>query len=254
MTGRARAPRSAALLAVVCAGATVALSGCGAEEDPDKGTNGVGKLSPAKIEMKARKAAEKAEAVRVSGNVVSKGQTYRIKMRLKRDGGVGEVSAQGGATFELLRVRSDLYLKAGTDFWAKQEKGGSEPTKSDVAAAGKLEGKYVKVPRNDPAYKQLSGFTDMGVLLDGLLAMDGKREAGDRGQVDGVKTVRVSAGAGRGGTIDVSLKGSPYPLRLQRGGDAGTVQLSGWNRGFELSAPSKNETVDYGKQISPSKH
>lgn len=254
MTGRARAPRSAALLAVVCAGATVALSACGSEEDPDKGTNGVGKLSPAKIEMKARKAAEKADSVRVSGSVVSKGQTYRIKMRLKRTGGVGEVSTPGGSTFGLLRVREDLYLKAGSDFWAKQEKGGSEPTKSDVAAAGKLDGKYVKVPHGDPAYKQLSGFTDMGVLLDGLLAMDGKRETGDRGQVSGVDTVRVKAGQGRGGTIDVSLDGSPYPLRLQRGGDAGTVQLAEWNEGFSLRAPSRNETVDYGKQISPGGH
>lgn len=254
MTGRARAPRCAALLAVVCAGATVALSACGSEEDPDKGTNGVGKLSPAKIEMKARKAAEKAESVRVSGNVVSKGQTYRIKMRLKRSGGVGEVAAQGGSTFELLRMRKDLYLKAGSDFWAKQEKGGSEPTKSDAAAAGKLGGKYVKVPQDDPAYKQLSGFTDMDVLLDGLLAMDGKREAGDRGKVSGVRTVRVKAGEGRGGTIDVSLKGAPYPLRLQRGGDTGTVQLGHWNKGFGLRVPSKDETVDYGRQISPGQH
>ena len=254
MTGRARAHRSAALLAVVCAGAIAALSACGGEEDPDKGTNGVGKLPPAKIEAKARKAAGSAKAVRVSGNVVSKGQTYRLKMRLKHGGGAGEVSAKGGSALELLRVRKDLYLKAGAEFWAKQEKGGKEPDKSDVAAAGKLSGKYVKVPQGDPAYEQLSVFTDMSTLLDGLLAMDGKRETGERGEVGGVRTVRVIAGKGHGGTVDVSLEGSPYPLRLQRGGGAGTVQLGEWNSDFSLKAPDKSETVDYGKNISPGGH
>ncbi|UNS98807.1 hypothetical protein MMF93_21815 [Streptomyces tubbatahanensis] len=249
MPGRARAPRSAALLALVSAGTVTALSGC-ADEDPDAGTNGVGKLSATRIEKKARSAAEGAEAVRVDGSVVSKGQTYRLKMRLKKSGGVGEVSAEGGSTFELLRTDRDLYLKAGTDFWAQQE-GGKKPDKSDVTAAQKLKGKYVKVPRKDPAYKQLSVFTDMSTLLDGLLAMEGKRTTGERGEVDGTKTIRVTAGEGSGGTIDVSLKGRPYPLRLQRPGGAGTVRLTDWNDGFALQAPKKDQTVDYGKRISP---
>ncbi|WP_432106969.1 hypothetical protein [Streptomyces sp. AA1529] len=252
MTGRARAPRSAALLALFCVGASTALSGCGSE-DPDAGTNGVGKLSAAKIERKAKAAAKGAEAVRVSGKVVSKGRTYRLKMRLKESGGVGEVSAEGGTTFQLLRTGRDLYLKAGTDFWARQE-GGKEPSKSDVAAAGKLKGKYVKVPEQDPAYEQLSVFTDMETLLEGLLAMDGKRETGERGTVDDTRTIRVSAGKGSGGTVDVSLEGKPYPLRLRRAGDAGTVRLSDWNDGFPLHAPEKDETVDYGKKISSGQH
>jgi len=255
VTGRARAPRRAALLALVCVGASTALSGCGAggDEDPDAGTNGVGKLSATKIERKAETAAERAKAVRVSGNVVSKGQTYRLKMRLSSSGGIGEVSAEGGSTFQLLRKGRDLYLKAGTGFWARQE-GGKKPGKSDIAAAAKLKGKYVKVPEQDPAYKQLSVFTDMSTLLDGLLTMDGKREKGERSTVAGTRTIRVTAGKGRGGTVDVSLEGTPYPLRLRRAGGAGTVQLSDWNDSFALHAPKKNETVDYGKQISPGQH
>lgn len=249
MTGRARAPRSAALLALASAGALTALSGCGSE-DPDAGTNGVGKLSAGTIEKKARTASERARSVRVSGSVVSKGHTYRLTMRLRSDGGVGKVSAKGGSAFQLLRVDRDLYLKAGTGFWAQQE-GGKEPGKSDVAAAGKLKGKYVKVPSSDPAYKQLSVFTDMNTLLDGLLAMEGKRETGERGEVGGTRTVRVTAGGGRGGTVDVSLEGNPYPLRLQRAGGAGTVRLTDWNDSFALHAPKKQDTVDYGKKISP---
>ncbi|NSC23736.1 hypothetical protein FM076_22295 [Streptomyces albus subsp. chlorinus] len=213
----------------------------------------MGKLSAGKIEKKAKAAAGKAAAVRVSGRVVSKGRTYRLSMRLKGSGGVGEVSAKGGSTFQLLRVKRDLYLKAGTGFWARQE-GGKQPARSDIAAARKLKDKYVKVPHQDPAYAQLSGFTDMRSLLDGLLAMEGKRAKGKRAEVAGVRTIRVTAGGGSGGTIDVSLDGAPYPLRLQRAGGAGTVRLSDWNDDFALHAPRRDETVDYGKQISPEQH
>ena len=91
----------------------------------------------------------------------------------------------------------------------------------------------------------------MSTLLDGLLTMEGKRERGERSTVAGTRTIRVMAGKGRGGTVDVSLEGTPYPLRLSRAGGAGTVQLSDWNDGFALHVPNKEETVDYGKKISP---
>nr|WP_206323577.1 hypothetical protein [Streptomyces sp. HNM0574] len=222
-----------------------------ASEDPDAGTNGVGKLSAAKIETKSRKAAEQADAVRLSGDVISQGRTYSLEMRLKRDdGGTGKVSSKGGSTFELLRTGKDLYLKADTDFWAKQEKGGGEPSESDVDAARKLQNKYVKVPHGDPAYQQFSGFTDMSVMLDGLLTLNGKRATGERGTVRGTKTIRVVAGKGGGGIVDVSLMGTPYPLRVERGGQAGVLQLEDWNKDFDLEPPEKNEIVDYGKSIS----
>lgn len=250
MFGCARIRRSAALTGVVCAGLTVALAGCGSG-DPDQGTNGVGKLSARRIERKARTAADEADAVKLSGNVVSKGQTYRLNMRLKRNGAMGKVS-DGGSTFALLRVGKDLYLQADAGFWARQNKGG-KGSSSDGRAAGKLNGKYVKVPPGDPAYKQLSGFADMRVLLGGLLAMTGKRETGERGEVGGVKTVRVQAGNGGGGIVDVSLMGTPYPLRVQRGGGAGTLELSDWNKKFALHAPAKKQVVDYGRKITARK-
>ncbi len=247
MVGRARTRRSTALVGVVCAGLTAALSACAG--DPDEGTNGVGKLSATRVEKKARAAAEKAGSVKLSGNVVSKGVNYRLNMRLKRDGATGKVS-KGNSTFALLKVGKDLFLKADADFWARQEKGGKEPSKSDVRAAGKLDGKYVVVPSGDPAYKQLSGFADMRLLLDGLLAMNGKREIGDRGEVGGVRTVRVQAGEGGGGIVDVSLIGKPYPMRVERGGGAGTLELAEWNKDFALRAPNKKQVVDYGRKIA----
>ncbi|MET8679213.1 hypothetical protein ABZW18_16970 [Streptomyces sp. NPDC004647] len=245
--------RNAALVGAVCTGLAAVLVGCGgAAEDPDAGTNGVGKLSAAKIESKSRKAVDGAEAVRLSGSLVTKGRTYKLDMRLKggpKGGGTGQLSTKG-STFELLRVGDELYLKADADFWASQK--GGEPSRSDSAAASKLDDKYVKVPSGDSAYKQLSGFTDMDLLLEGLLGLHGKRATGDRGTVGGVRTIRITGGEGAGGSLDVSLEGTPYPLRLQRAGGAGVLQLADWNKEFLLKAPDKDHIVDYGRQITTS--
>ncbi|OEU96982.1 hypothetical protein AN218_33605 [Streptomyces nanshensis] len=248
MSGCARTRGTTVLKGVVCVGLTVALAACGTG-DPDAGTNGVGKLSASKIEKKTRAAAERARSVKLSGTVVSNGRTYRLDMHLKRDGATGKVAAKGGSAFWLLRVGKQMFLKADADFWARQKKGGEEPSKSDVQAAGKLDGKYVKVPAEDPAYKQLSGFADMQSLLEGLMMMSGERETGDRGEVGGVKTVRVQAGGGSGGVVDVSLIGSPYPLRIERAGGAGTLELGDWNKEFALEPPAKQQVVDYGRKI-----
>lgn len=83
-----------AVCALVVSGA--GLTGC--SEDPDEGTNGVGKLPAAEIQRKTRTAADSADAVRLSGSVVTSGRTYRLDMQLKADGGTGSVTAQG-ATF-----------------------------------------------------------------------------------------------------------------------------------------------------------
>ncbi|WP_394816458.1 hypothetical protein [Streptomyces lancefieldiae] len=225
-------------LAVTGAG----LTGCSGE-DPDAGTNGVGKLPADEIHTKARAVAESAEAVRLHGTVAAGGNTYTLDMRLKPDGGTGSVAAEG-TTFGLLRVGEQLFLKADAGFWSHD--GG------DAAAAGKLAGKYVKVPQGDPAYKKFSGFTDKDVLLGDLLTLHGTVETDGRHEQAGVRTVRITGGQGAGGSLDVSLEGTPYPLRLVRAGSAGTLSFSDWNKAFPLAAPAKDDTLDYGKQLPTS--
>ncbi|UQA93254.1 hypothetical protein [Streptomyces halobius] len=243
---RPRRTARAALVGAVCAGLAAALAGCGAEEDPDAGTNGLGKLSATKIEAKAMAAAKGAETVRLSGSVVSRGNTYKLDMRLAKDGARGELSTKAAA-FQLLRVGEALYLKADAAFWAG-EKGG-KPGSPDAVAAAKLGGKYVKVPSADPVYKRFSGFTDKDVLLSSLLGLHGKLTTDGRGDIDGVRTIRLSAGAGSGGSLDVSLEGAPYPLRLKRAGGAGVVRLDDWGKSVDLKAPAQDQVVDYGKKI-----
>ncbi|WP_230886139.1 hypothetical protein [Streptomyces spinoverrucosus] len=238
--------RRTALVSAMCAlvVAGTGLTGCGSE-DPDAGTNGVGKLPPDKIRAKTLTAAESAQAVRLSGTVVAGGSTYKLDMRLKSDGGTGSVSAEG-ATFQLLRVGEELFLMADAEFWH------DGPDDGDTAAADKLDGKYVKVPKGDPSYKRFSGFTDKDVLFDSLLTLHGTLGTGGRHEESGVRTIRITGDKGSGGTLDVSLEGKPYPLRLVRAGGAGTLTFSDWGKDFPLEQPAKDKTVDYGQQLPTS--
>jgi hypothetical protein len=231
--------RTAAVLVAVATAPL--LSSClGLGDDPDAGTNGVARLPAPTIEQKAGAAAQAAPAVRLTGTVVSNGQTYRLDMRLRADGGVGEVTTKGG-TFQLLRVGDDLYLKAGADFY------GTGEDKNSQDAAAKLNGKYVKVPPGDPAYRQFSGFTDKKVLLADLFVLDGTVDVGKHRKVGSAKTIELTGS--QGGSLDVALKGAPYPLRYQRAGGAGTLTLVDWGEDFTLKPPAKSEVVDYGRTV-----
>ncbi|MFF0382448.1 hypothetical protein [Streptomyces sp. NPDC004286] len=225
-------------LCVLAVSALTMLTGCG-EEDPDAGTNGVGRLPAQKIQEKSRAAADAAPAVHLAGTVVTGGVTFKLDMRLKSGGGSGSVASKN-SSFKLLRVGDELYLKADAAFW---NHGG------DTSAAGKLADKYVKVPQDDPAYKKFSGFTEKDVLLPALLTLHGKLATAGHHQQAGTRTIRVSGDGGPGGTLDVSLEGKPYPLRLVRGGGAGTLTFAEWGKDFPAAEPAKSETVDYGGQL-----
>ncbi|CAM5603176.1 Lipoprotein OS=Streptomyces albaduncus OX=68172 GN=FHS32_004903 PE=4 SV=1 [Streptomyces griseoloalbus] len=174
------------------------------------------------------------------------GRSYTLDMRLKQQGGIGSVSTEG-QTFRLLRVGQELYLRADAAFWGKGGDG-----ESDSKAADKLASKYVKVPKGDPSYTKFIGFTDKNVLLSGLLTLHGKLSTDGHHEQGGVRTVRVTGDDGAGGTLDVSLEGTPYPLRLVRAGEAGTLTFSSWGADFPLQKPAKDDTLDYGKELPTS--
>ncbi|MEU3946397.1 hypothetical protein [Streptomyces sp. NPDC029526] len=258
--GRPRS-RSAVLAGAVCALLVTGTALTGCAEDPNEGTNGVGKLSAEQIQQRTRKAADSVDTVRLHGTVVSSGRSYTLDMRLKSEGGIGSVTSEG-QTFRLLRIDDELFLKAGAEFWGQAggkgkgkgdgEGEGGGGSAADAAAAEKLAAKYVKVPQGDPAYKKFNGFTDKDVLLGGLLTLHGTLATDGHHEQAGVRTIRITGDDGAGGTLDVSLEGNPYPLRLERAGKAGTLTFSAWGTDFPLKKPGKDETLDYGQQLPAS--
>ncbi|MFE9772800.1 hypothetical protein ACFYOV_14165 [Streptomyces sp. NPDC005931] len=241
--------RRAALVSAVWALIVTGTGLTGCSEDPNEGTNGVGRLPADQIQRKAQKAAASVDTVRLHGTVAAGGRTYTLDMRLKSEGAVGSVTARG-ETFRLLRIDDELFLKAGAEFWGHED--GQGDGTADAAAAGKLAEKYVKVPESDPAYKKFNGFTDKDVLLDGLLTLHGTLATDGHHKQAGVRTIRITGDKGSGGTLDVALEGTPYPLRLVRAGKAGTLTFSAWGDDFPLEKPAKDETLDYGQQLPAS--
>ncbi|GHH90198.1 hypothetical protein [Streptomyces capillispiralis] len=240
--------RRATLASAVCALLVTGTALAGCAEDPNEGTNGVGKLPADQIRARAQRAAESAPTVRLHGSVVTSGRTYTLDMRLKEKGGIGSVTTKG-ETFRLLRIDDELYLKAGAEFWGHGDAAGED---GGEAAAGKLAEKYVKVPQGDPSYKKFIGFTEKNVLLGGLLTLHGKLATDGHHEQAGVRTIRVTGDKGSGGTLDVSLEGTPYPVRLVRAGKAGTLTFSAWGTDFPLEEPAEDETLDYGGQLPAS--
>lgn len=239
--------RRTALAVVLCGGLIAALTAC-AGEDPDKGTNGVGKLSAEQIDTKTRAAADSADGVRLAGTLVSKGGTYMLNMKLSDKGGTGRSLQEAQLRAPADRGRA-LHQGRRRLLAARGGRQGGLP---DQEAAEKLGGKYVKVPEDDPSYRQLRGFTDKKVLLDGLLTLHGTLNKGARDTVTGHRTIQLLGGKGEGGALDVSLEGKPYPVRVARGGGGGTVTLADWGRAVALEAPQDDDTVDYGGQLPKS--
>ena len=227
-----------------CAALAAALAGCGGE-DPDAGTNGVGKLPAAKIESKARAAAQRADTVRLSGNVVSQGRTYKLDMRLAKDGAKGELTTKAAA-FQLLRVGEALYLKADAAFWAGEKSGTSGRTRPGARPSS-----AASTSRCPPPTPSTSASAASPTRTPCSPACSGCT-ASWRPVTAATSTASAPsgwpAGAGSGGTLDVSLEGTPYPLRLQRAGGAGVVRLADWGKSVDLKAPAKDQVVDYGTQ------
>ncbi|CAM5600639.1 Lipoprotein OS=Streptomyces griseomycini OX=66895 GN=FHS37_001147 PE=4 SV=1 [Streptomyces griseomycini] len=223
-----------------------ALTGC--SEDPNEGTNGVGRLSADEIQSRTQKAAQSVDAVRLHGTVVTSGRSYTLDMRLKSEGGIGSVTTKG-ETFRLLRVGDELFLKAGAEFWGHGDgEGGGE---ADAAAAGKLAEKYVKVPQGDPSYKKFSGFTDKDVLLGGLLTLHGELATDGHHEQAGVRTIRITGDRvwRNPGRLARGRAVSAAPGAGRRGGHP---HVLGLGIDFPLEKPAKGETLDYGKQLPTS--
>lgn len=237
-----RAHHRTALAVVLSAGLTVALTAC-AGEDPDQGTNGVGKLTAAQIEKKALAAADAAEAVRLTGKLVSKGGTYSLNMQLSGEGGTGSVTSSKN-TFALLRIGDELFLKADSRLLEGREGRRRERPGRRQARRQVREG--ARGRPHLPAAARLHGEGD-AARRDAVPPREGQQGRPGHGRRGAHRADH--GGKGEGGALDVSLKGTPYPLRVARGGGGGTVSLADWGKAFPLEAPAEDDTVDYGGEL-----
>ena len=236
--------------ALALAAGASALVGCGGSDQgtgtttttqgaSTAATNGVEALSADEIVKRSLAAAKAATSATVKGTASNNGQAVGIDLTLTRGtGGSGSLTI-GGQKVEIINAAGKSYLRAPAAFWAKA---GIPQTVSDLLAD-----RWITAPATGSSAVAFSGFaqfTDMAVIVDGLLEGIVPTDVGQRTMVDGQPAVTVLDKDGN--SLAVSVTGEPYPLRFtEKTGKPGDVVFSGWNKAATVTPPA--DAVDFAK-------
>jgi hypothetical protein len=216
--------------------ALATLVGCGGSSSSG---SGLASKSPSEIVAAAQTAADSASSVHVAGSIVNGHTPITLDMELASGtGGRGRLS-ENGVSFELIEVGGYVYIKGSQAFYSHV---------AGAAAAQLLQGKWLKASASNRTFASLTSLTDLRKLLDSTLASHGALTKGATSTVEGQQAVAIKD-ATRGGTLYVATTGTPYPLRLAKGGNSGgEIAFNRWNKPVTLKAPAN--AVDLGQLVS----
>jgi hypothetical protein len=208
---------------VACLLAAAALSGCGGGGQKTNGEEG---KTPAEIVADARAAVRSAPSVHVSGSGLSSGRPLRVDLRLVRGkGGKGRLTANG-VTFDMIRVGTIAYFKAGPSFWRHFGVG---------TAVQLLQNRWLKASATSGQLATFTPLTDISALFDAILGSHGKLEKIGESTVGGIRVVGIRD-TSAGGTLYVAITGKPYPVAIRKKGRGG-LRFEAWGRPVTLQAP-----------------
>lgn len=228
------------MTAVVAAG-MLALAGCGGDEGGSGGSGGDSEKvntfegqSAAQVLDAAKKAAQGATSVHMTGEFDQGGSALKIDMLMSDGkGGQGSVTIDG-AEMELRQVGEEIYVKGGKEVWATMV-----PDAAEVAES--LDGKWVHVSKTDSAAQSFSDLTSMDQAFDGLLKASGNEITKVAGKdVDGTPTIGLEdkgKTAEDTATLYIATKGPAYPLLVEPKTQKGKISFSEWNSDVKVEAP-----------------
>jgi hypothetical protein len=196
--------------------------------------NGVARLAPAQILVRAKAALLAARTVRISGSSRDGGEQVRVDMRVSRGRGAVGVLTVHGQPVQVLRLGRTVYYQAGAAFWRSV---------GNPAVAQLLTGKYVKVALSQSELADFGTFSDLDELAKGVLTPDGPVRKGRPATIRGARAIGLSDSTG---TLYVATTGRPYPLQVA-GGDRssrGTFTLSEFGRPVALRTPPADQVID----------
>lgn len=229
--------RSLSLVLALLALSLPALAGCGSSSSG----NGVASKSAEEIVAEAKKAADGASSVHVSGSVNSGGSPVTLDLNLAAEKGASGEISQNGSTFKVIIDGSDAYISGSDAFYRKL--GGA-------AAAQLLAGKWLKISTNTPEFASFGSLTNMRKLLDTVLVGHGSLEKGSTTTIAGQRAIAVKDTT-RGGSLYVATDGKPYPLQITKGGsEAGTISFDKWDEPVSISAPASSVNLSELKSLA----
>jgi hypothetical protein len=220
---RPRHPRVAGATLVALLTATM-LAACGSSSG-----NGVASKTPTEIVTAAKTAVDGANAVHVSGSIVSSGTPITLDLDLLAGKGARGRLSDNGLAFELIEIGQTVYIKGSSAFY--RHLGGT-------AAAQLLEGKWLKAPTTSGSFASLASLTDLRQLFDTAFAHHGTLAKSGTTTIGGQKVVGVSD-TSKGGTLYVATTGSAYPIQVVGAAtNVGKISFDRWNERVPLAQPA----------------
>jgi hypothetical protein len=188
-------------------------------------SNGEADKTPEQVVQDARDAAVAASSAHLAGRIVNAGTPLTINLTLvKAKGAKGSIS-QSGLAFQVVRVGNTVYIK-GSDAFLRRFAG---------AAAALLRGRWLKAQATGQ-FAPVASLTDLGKLLQAAIASHGKLKNDGETEFEGQKAVAIKDTT-KGGTLYVAATGTPYPLALVGGTDAGKIVFDRWGASATIAAP-----------------
>jgi hypothetical protein len=221
----------AILVATLATGAVIT-SGCGSSSNSSSSTATTAEAAKTanQILADAQAAAKSASSVHMILSGVP-GQFTGASLDMSRGNGASGTFTAGKSSVAVVATGSVFYIKGDETFW--------QSVTSSPATAQLFAGKWIKVPSSgSSSLAQAQSITNMDSLFAATLhPTSGVTKAGTT-TVNGVKVVKLNSG--KGGSLYVSIQGTPYPVEIHQnpaeGG--GVATFSGWNAPVTITVPS----------------
>jgi hypothetical protein len=222
------------LAAALLTGCTTTKATPGPAPTTAKPDNGVAALSADEILSKAKTALSAASSFRIKGDMTeSDGTKTTVDLTVAKNGDGKGTFATSGLSFEIIKVGTDVYVKASEDFWKT-----FIPEKQQAAALLLLKGRYVKA---DATQAQFSSF---GTVFDvnEMLKPEGTFTKGDVSTVNGTEVIAL-IDSKNNDKLYIATHGDPYPVRMESGPSSG-ADFSDINGTADIKAPSADQILD----------
>ncbi|MFI0480414.1 hypothetical protein [Actinomadura sp. 9N215] len=203
-----------------------------AKPSPTVTPNGVGKLAPAAVLSRARKATASARSLRMRADFEDGGQRFKLDFRYAGKTKATGWFAQGAQRVQITRIGKTVYFSGNDAFWTSI--GGK-------GIAQVFSGKHVKSSLKNPDFKELAIFTDRSSLLtEAVNSLSGWKK-GKAGRIGSIPTAVLTSSTGD--KLHVAAQGLPYVLLLE-GGPENRIEYSGYGEPVNVQAPPAGSIVD----------
>jgi hypothetical protein len=224
---------TAAIAATLAVGAVIT-AGCGSSSSTSStaANNGEAAKSASQILADTQAAAKSATSVHLAISGLP-GQFSGASLDLSKGNGATGSMNVGKSSIDLTVTNTAFYMKGDGTFWQTET--------SSPATAQLFAGKWIKIPTTGSAAASLSqvkSITDMDTFFSGALKPSGTVTKAGTTTVNGIQVVQLKSGTG--GSLFVSLEGTPYPVEIQQNPSqgGGLATFSNWNAPVTVAAPA----------------